>query len=44
MQILIEKLYAQPSGVLIGAMCGILTAWGAAAAGDDHRLAISAAS
>ncbi|MBO9516356.1 MAG: GGDEF domain-containing protein, partial [Variovorax sp.] len=41
-QILIEKLYAQPSGVLIGALCGIITAWGAAAQGGDGRLAISA--
>ena len=30
-QILVEKLYTQPSGVLIGATCGILSAWGAAA-------------
>jgi diguanylate cyclase (GGDEF)-like protein len=41
-QILIEKLYAQPSGILMGAMCGILTAWGAVAEGENVRLAYSA--
>jgi diguanylate cyclase (GGDEF)-like protein len=42
-QILIEKLYAHPSGVLMGAMCGILTAWGAAFEADDRGLSYSAA-
>jgi hypothetical protein len=42
-QILVEHLYAQPSGVLLGAACGILTAWGAASQDDGHRLADSAA-
>lgn len=40
---LIEKLYTQPSGVTIGAICGILTAWGAAAQSHSNGLAISAA-
>jgi len=40
--ILIEKLYAQPSGVVIAAMCGMLTAWGAVAQGNDFSLTISA--
>jgi diguanylate cyclase (GGDEF)-like protein len=42
-QILIEKLYAHPSGVLIGALCGILTAWGAAVEAHDQGLSYSAA-
>ena len=42
-QILVESLYAQPSGVLIAALCGILTAWGAAVQADDPRLTTSAA-
>ena len=42
-QILIESLYAQPSGVLIAALCGILTAWGAAYQDEGHRLTVSAA-
>lgn len=42
-RLLIESLYAQPSGVLIAAMCGILTAWGAALQGNDPRLNLSAA-
>ena len=42
-QILVEKLYAQPSGVLLGAVCGILTAWGAAIQDDGQMLADSAA-
>ena len=42
-QILIEKLYAQPSGVLIASMCGILTAWGAAVQDPGHRLTGTAA-
>jgi diguanylate cyclase (GGDEF)-like protein len=42
-QILVESLYAKPSGVLIAALCGILTAWGAAVQGGDDRLTVSAA-
>ena len=42
-RILVEGLYAQPSGVLIAAMCGILTAWGAAIEADDPHLTVSAA-
>lgn len=42
-QILIEKLYAQPSGVLIAALCGILTAWGAALQDNHGRLSVAAA-
>jgi diguanylate cyclase (GGDEF)-like protein len=40
--VLIESLYAQPSGVLIAALCGILSAWGAAIQDDQHRLFLSA--
>jgi len=42
-KVLIETLYAHPSGVLIGALCGILTAWGAAYQTHDDRLSVSAA-
>jgi len=42
-RILIETLYAHPSGVLIASLCGILTAWGAVAEGHDQRLSYSAA-
>ena len=41
-QLLIEKLYSQPSGVVIAALCGILTAWGAAAVGHDRVLTVLA--
>ena len=40
---LVGTLYAQPSGVLIGALCGILFAWGAALAGHNSVLTASAA-
>ncbi len=39
-QILVERLYAQPSGVMIGATCGVLCAWGAA--GQTHQPALTA--
>ena len=42
-RILIEKLYAQPSVLMIGALCGVLMAWGAAIQAHDYRLAGSAA-
>ena len=42
-RILIESLYAQPSGVLIAALCGILTTWGAVMQANDSRLSVSAA-
>jgi diguanylate cyclase (GGDEF)-like protein len=42
-QVLIEKLYAQPSVMLVGAVCGVLTAWGAAVGDDTHRMTVSAA-
>src|SRR5690606_6563845 len=41
-QILIQKLYAQPGVMLVGAVCGVLTAWGAAAEDEAHRLSVSA--
>ncbi len=41
-ELLVEKLYAQPSGVLIGALCGILFAWGAAIEGRHHVVTASA--
>lgn len=40
---MVERLYAHPSGVLVGALCGILTAWGAAWEGDNGALTMSAA-
>jgi len=42
-EILVEKLYAQPSGVLIGALAGTLATWGAALPGHRHSLTVSAA-
>jgi len=42
-EILVEKLYLHPSGVAVGAMCGMLTAWGAALPGRDPRLIATAA-
>ena len=41
-RILIEKLYAGRSNMLIGALCGILMAWGAAVQANDPRLGFSA--
>ena len=41
-RILVERLYSQPSGVLIGALCGIFFAWGAAIPGDKFALTVSA--
>jgi diguanylate cyclase (GGDEF)-like protein len=37
-QILVDKLYAQPTGVAIGATCGILMAWGTAAPSQGSTL------
>ena len=42
-RILIEKLYAQPSVLTIGALCGVLMAWCAASEAHDSGLASSAA-
>ena len=42
-QLLIEKLYAQPSVMLVGAVCGVFTAWGAAVGDETHRMGVSAA-
>lgn len=39
---LVEKLYTQLSAMVIGALCGILTAWAAALQTSDDRLATSA--
>jgi len=41
-QVLIEKLYTQLGVMVIGALCGTLTAWGAAIQGDDPRLTTAA--
>ena len=41
-RILIENLYAKPSGVLIATLCGLLTAWGAAVQAHSDPLTISA--
>jgi diguanylate cyclase (GGDEF)-like protein len=40
---LIERLYAQRSNMLIGALCGVLMAWGAAIQTHEPMLTISAA-
>jgi diguanylate cyclase (GGDEF)-like protein len=41
-QLLIEKLYTQPRVMVIGALCGVLAAWGAAGQASDPRLMASA--
>ncbi len=41
-RILVDRLYAQPSVLLVGALCGILTAWGAYVVAQEPVLAISA--
>ncbi|MDE2303719.1 MAG: EAL domain-containing protein [Sphingomonadales bacterium] len=42
-QVLVETLYTQPNSLVLGAVCGILTSWGAVLTVDNPVMIVSAA-